>query len=73
MCKLVYAEIQEGNNQALKDLLQVVGEDPSSSWRPQSPEEITRKIFVSAYMGMAKNSSSDTRNRARDLAGKIGS
>jgi NAD+ synthase (glutamine-hydrolysing) len=73
MCKLVFAEIQEGNNQALKDLLQIVGEDAGSSWRPQTPEDITRRLFVSAYMGMAKNSSPDTRNRARELAGKIGS
>ena len=73
MCKLVCAEIQEGNNQALRDLLQIVGEDASSSWRPQTPEDIAGRLFVSAYMGMAKNSSSDTRNRARELAGKIGS
>jgi NAD+ synthase (glutamine-hydrolysing) len=73
MCKLVFAEIQEGNCQALRDLLQIVGEDASSLWRPQTPENIARRLFVSAYMGMAKNSSSDTRNRARELAGKIGS
>jgi NAD+ synthase (glutamine-hydrolysing) len=73
MCKLVFAEIQEGNDQALRDLHQIVGEDASSSWRPQTPEEITKRLFVSAYMGMAKNSSAETRNRARELAGKIGS
>jgi NAD+ synthase (glutamine-hydrolysing) len=74
MCKLVYAEIQKGDNpEVLKDLLRIVGEDGDSQWRPQNPQDIAGRLFVSAYMGMAKNSSADTRNRARELARSIGS
>jgi NAD+ synthase (glutamine-hydrolysing) len=74
MCKLVCAEIQKGDNpEVLKDLLRIVGEDDDSQWRPQNPQDVAKRLFVSAYMGMAKNSSADTRNRARELAGSIGS
>ena len=74
MCKLVCAEIQKGDNpEVIKDLLRIVGEDDDSQWCPQTPQDVAGRLFVSAYMGMAKNSSADTRNRARELAGSIGS
>lgn len=74
MCKLVCADIQKGDNpEVLKDLRRIVGEVDDSQWRPHTPQDIAGRLFVSAYMGMAKNSSADTRNRARDLAGTIGS
>lgn len=74
MCKLVYAEIQKGDNpEVLKDLLRIVGEPDDSQWRPHTPQDVAGRLFVSAYMGMAKNSSANTRNRARELAESIGS
>jgi len=74
MCKLVFAEVQKADNpEVLKDLLRTIGEDADSKWRPQTPQDIAGRLFVSAYMGMEKNSSADTRTRARELARDIGS
>lgn len=74
MCRLVYADtIEKKNPQVLKDLLQIVGEPSTSKWLPSSPQDISSRLFHSAYMGMAKNSSADTRKRAKDLAKDIGS
>lgn len=74
MTRLVYADIIKNKNpQVLKDLLQIVGEPSTSSWRPKSPQEIAGRLFHSAFMGMEKNSSPNTRKRAKDLAHDIGS
>ncbi|KAL2076248.1 hypothetical protein VTL71DRAFT_1191 [Oculimacula yallundae] len=74
MCRLVYADIiAKKDPQVLKDLLRIVGEPSTSSWRPKSPQDIAGRLFHSAFMGMEKNSSADTRKRAKDLAHDIGS
>ncbi|RDW87313.1 glutamine-dependent NAD(+) synthetase-like protein [Coleophoma crateriformis] len=74
MCRLVYKDVVAGENkQVFKDLLTIVGEPSNSEWRPSSPQEIAERLFHSAYMGMSKNSSADTRSRAKELAKKIGS
>ncbi|KAH8685499.1 glutamine-dependent NAD(+) synthetase-like protein [Tricladium varicosporioides] len=74
MCRLVYHDVTvKQDPQVLKDLLQIAGEPANSDWRPSSPQDITSRMFHSAYMGMAKNSSPDTRKRAKDLAKDIGS
>ncbi|MCJ1402314.1 glutamine-dependent NAD(+) synthetase [Xylographa trunciseda] len=74
MCRLVDQAIKKGDNpQVLADLLRIVGEEEDSKWRPQDPQEIAKRIFHTAYMGMKVNSSADTRARARDLGEAIGS
>ena len=73
MCRLVYQEIAKNDDpQILTDLLRIVGEE-SSSWRPSSPQEIASRLFCTCYMGMAKNSSEETRTRAKGLSQAIGS
>lgn len=51
----------------------IAGEPSSSSWLPKSPEEVASRLLHTAYLGMAENSSPDTRARAKDLAKDIGS
>ena len=74
MCRLVHQEVLKNDDpQILSDLLRIVGEEETSSWRPSSPQEIASRLFCTCYMGMAKNSSKDTRFRAKGLAKAIGS
>ncbi|KAG7819318.1 hypothetical protein KL928_001992 [Ogataea angusta] len=70
MCKLVVQACKEGNHQVIEDA-QAVANMPQS-WIPSSPQDLAGKIFHTCYMG-TKNSSSDTRSRAKELAEKIGS
>lgn len=73
MCRLVYKDINEEKNpQVLKDLLTIVGEPSNSTWVPDSPKAVADRLFHTAYLGMAENSSKDTRSRAKALAQKIG-
>ncbi|CAG8958342.1 hypothetical protein HYFRA_00011019 [Hymenoscyphus fraxineus] len=74
MCRLVYKDITEDKNkQVIKDLRQIAGEPSTSTWLPKSAEEVCSRLFHSAYMGMATNSSAETRKRAKELAQRIGS
>ncbi|QSZ36450.1 hypothetical protein DSL72_006329 [Monilinia vaccinii-corymbosi] len=73
MCRIVYAAVEKGDNpQVVEDLLRIVGEEEDSTWRPSSSQDIANRIFHTAYMG-SKNSSAETRVRAKDLGEKIGS
>ncbi|KAI4260999.1 MAG: hypothetical protein L6R42_003795 [Xanthoria sp. 1 TBL-2021] len=71
MCRLVVSAIQEGNEQVLQDARRIAAEADDSGWVPTTPQELMNRIFCTTYMG-SKNSSSDTRNRAKDLARDIG-
>lgn len=71
MCRLVVSAIQEGNEQVLQDARRVAAEADESSWVPMTPQELMNRIFCTTYMG-SKNSSSDTRRRAKDLARDLG-
>jgi len=71
MCRLVVAAMHDGNQQVIADARRVAGESEDSQWIPTTPQEFSKRIFCTAYMG-SKNSSSDTRKRAKDLARDIG-
>ncbi|KAL8856647.1 MAG: hypothetical protein Q9178_006714 [Gyalolechia marmorata] len=71
MCRLVVSAIQKGNEQVLQDVRRITGETDDSNWAPASPQEIMNRLFHTTFMG-SKNSSSDTRKRAKDLAHDIG-
>lgn len=74
MCRLVHEAIVKGEDPlVLSDLRRIAGEEDDSTWVPSSPQEIAGRIFHTAFMGMEKNSSPDTRQRARDLGTAIGS
>jgi len=71
MCRLVVTAMHDGNRQVIADARKVAGESEDSDWIPSTPQELTQRIFCTTYMG-SKNSSSDTRKRAKDLARDIG-
>ena len=67
MCQLIYNEVESGNHVVLSDLRKIVGD---TNWKPSNPESICNQIFVTCYMP-SDNSSSQTRQRAHDLAHRI--
>ena len=72
MCRLVFQAIEAENAQVLADARRICGEQESSKWRPQSPQDLCGRIFATCFMG-SENSSVETRKRAKDLAHDIGS
>ncbi|KAL8650385.1 MAG: hypothetical protein Q9226_005165, partial [Calogaya cf. arnoldii] len=71
MCRLVISAIQQGNEQVLQDARRIAGEADGSGWVPATPQELMNRIFCTTYMG-SKNSSSETRKRAKDLSNDMG-
>jgi NAD+ synthase (glutamine-hydrolysing) len=71
MCRLVSAAIKEGNATVIEDVKRIAA--VGSGELPSTPEELCNKIFCTEYMGMEKQSSKETRQRAQDLADRIGS
>ncbi|KAL9084001.1 MAG: hypothetical protein Q9165_008277 [Trypethelium subeluteriae] len=73
MARLVVDAIKRGNQRVISDLRGICGEPEGSKWVPTTPQEVCSRIFVTAYMGMEKQSSQETRRRAATLAHAIGS
>lgn len=71
MCRLVAKAAVEGNEQVIKDARRVANVQ-DDDWKPTDPVEFASKIFHTCYMG-TKNSSAETRARAKELSEKIGS
>lgn len=69
MCHLVYKDFKT-DLQVKKDLLMLTNQ--KEDWTPSSPKEIANLLFYTCYMG-TKNSSKDTRKRAKNLSEEIGS
>ena len=78
MCRLVHAACTDPKGdevtraQVLSDVRRIAGEGAESTWVPESPQAIAKRIFVTCYMGTT-NSSRATRERAQKLAEAIGS
>lgn len=70
MCRLVVDAIKAGNQQIIRDVRTICAED---DWLPSSPQELCERIFHTCYMGTEKNSSKETRRRAKDLGQTINS
>lgn len=68
MCRLVVEAIENGNKQVLEDIRSLT-HDPE--FTPTTPQQIASRLFYSSFMG-TENSSKETRQRAKDLAAKIG-
>jgi NAD+ synthase (glutamine-hydrolysing) len=60
--------VDEGNEQVIEHVKRLVGNS-----RPKSPQELCNRILHTVYMGMSKQSSVETRSRARELSDAIGS
>lgn len=71
MCREVMQAIAQNNTQVITDVRRVCGEVEGSTWLPKTPQEICNRLFCTTFMGTA-NSSSETRQRAKDLAAAIG-
>lgn len=71
MCRLVIQEIQQGNQAVIADAQRLCGNDVENVDH-LTPQQFCNKIFTTVYMGMQKQSSKETRDRARDLAEAIG-
>ncbi|KAI1936225.1 glutamine-dependent NAD(+) synthetase [Ophidiomyces ophidiicola] len=72
MCRLVVEAIENGNQQVTDDARRIAGPYENQGWLPKSPQELCHNIFHTIYMGMATQSSKETRTRARDLSKAIG-
>ncbi|KXS15118.1 glutamine-dependent NAD(+) synthetase with GAT domain-containing protein [Gonapodya prolifera JEL478] len=71
MCRMVVDAVKEGDKTVLNDAKRIVGED-DSAYVPNDAVEFCGRIFHTCYMG-SKNSTTETRKRAADLAQHIGS
>ncbi|KAL1969766.1 hypothetical protein VTN77DRAFT_7275 [Rasamsonia byssochlamydoides] len=70
MCRLVIEACQAGNEQVIADVKRIAKYTDSI---PKTPQELCNQIFHTIYMGMSKQSSKETRFRARELASAINS
>ncbi|KAJ1982391.1 glutamine-dependent NAD(+) synthetase [Dimargaris verticillata] len=71
MCRLAVDAIERGNQQVLLDARRMCGHAPDSDFVPGSAQELASHLFHTCFMGTT-NSSTETRQRAKDLAGAIG-
>ena len=72
MCKLVAQAIKDENQQVIEDCQRITAKD--RPWVLQATaEDICNGLFHTAFLGMEKQSSPDTRSRAKGLAERINS
>ena len=72
MCRIVIRAIEDGNEQVIEDVKRIAKYN-GDGVLPKTPQELCGQIFTTIYMGMKKQSSRETRQRAKDLAEAIGS
>lgn len=70
MCRQVVEEIGRGNQAVIDDTARLCGD---GDVRHMTPQEVCNRIFTTVYMGMKKQSSTETRARAAELSEAIGS
>ncbi|KAJ3339483.1 glutamine-dependent NAD(+) synthetase [Gonapodya sp. JEL0774] len=76
MCMMVVDAVKDGGSDGvayatvLSDVRRIVAED-GTDYVPKDAAELCGRLFHTCYMG-TKNSTADTRNRAADLAKRIG-
>lgn len=68
MCQIVVDEVAAGNAQVLADVRRLAGDD---AYTPAAAAELAGRLLHTCYMG-TRNSSPQTRARARALAAQIG-
>lgn len=69
MCRLVVAEIKAGNEVVIADAKRLCLDDYQED---MSAQQFCSNIFSTVFMGMKKQSSKETRGRAKELAAAIG-
>lgn len=76
MCRIVMQAVEQGNAQVIEDVKRIARYGESAGGEgvlPKTPQELCNQVFTTLYMGMKKQSSRETRQRARGLAAAIGS
>ena len=68
MCFKVFETISQGKDNVLDDLRKIAKD---KEFTPKTKEEIVNRLFHTCYMG-TKNSSSETKDRAKQVAMEIG-
>ncbi|KAF5003982.1 hypothetical protein FDECE_9522 [Fusarium decemcellulare] len=69
MCRLAILAIKDGNQSVITTLKRLFGD----STLPRTAQELCHRVLHTVYMGMSKQSSRETRQRATDLSEAIGS
>ncbi|KAK0626769.1 hypothetical protein B0T14DRAFT_425024 [Immersiella caudata] len=72
MCRIVMQALKEGNPQVVEDVKRIAVYN-GAGVLPKTPQELCNQVFTTIYMGMKKQSSRETRQRAKDLSEAIGS
>ncbi|KAF2735300.1 glutamine-dependent NAD(+) synthetase with GAT domain-containing protein [Polyplosphaeria fusca] len=72
MCRIVMEALEAGNEQVKEDVQRIAGAYGPDGWLPKTPQELCNRILHTVYMGMATQSSKETRSRAERLAKDIG-
>lgn len=72
MCRIVMEAVKEGNSQVIEDVKRIAKYN-GDGVLPKTPQELCNQVFTTIYMGMKKQSSRETRQRAKDLSAAIGS
>ncbi|CAO2655649.1 Nn.00g044520.m01.CDS01 [Neocucurbitaria sp. VM-36] len=73
MCRLVMSALEEGNEQVKADVKRIAGPHHEEGWMPKDARELCGSLLSTLYLGMAKQSSNETRSRSQRLADSIGS
>ncbi|KAK4104045.1 glutamine-dependent NAD(+) synthetase with GAT domain-containing protein [Parathielavia hyrcaniae] len=73
MCRIVLQALHDGNAQVAEDVKRIARYAGEGGVLPKTPQELCNQVFTTLYMGMKKQSSRETRQRAADLAAAIGS
>lgn len=68
MCRLIVEDIKKGNHTVSEDIKSLT---KNENFNPETPQDVAQALFYTSYMG-TKNSSSETRERAKELAKRIG-
>lgn len=73
MCRIVMQAVKNGNEQVIRDVKRIAGGYQKEDWMPKSAQDLCHNTFHTLYMGMASQSSKETRSRAKELSKAIGS
>lgn len=73
MCRIVMQAVEDGNEQVIQDVKRIAGGYEKEGWMPKSAQDLCHNTFHTLYMGMATQSSKETRGRAKELSNSIGS
>ena len=65
--------VEAGNEQVIQDVKRIAGAYEKEGWMPKNAQDLCHNTFHTLYMGMATQSSKETRSRARELSTSIGS